>query len=170
MEKRLLRNLAGPGSVRFGYGLGMERFERFRFSVPAVPLRRVLLCVSVQFNREDGSGFGSWTTVPAVPVPRSVPGKTVPTVPVSGSVPGPPCFFWFVLFFKSNRARRPHNHLVTAGLPWVVLDQKVPLKSWISWWIFCCLFSVGKWPLNPPHKVRGKDSPLVKGVEIKKVL
>ena len=84
----------GPGSVRFGYGLGMERFERFRFSVAAVPLRRGLLCVAVQFNREDGSGsgFGSWKTVPAVPVPRSVPGKTVPTVPVSGSgsVPGPP--------------------------------------------------------------------------------
>ena len=43
---------------------------------------------------EDGSssGFGSWQTVPAVPVPCSVPGKTVPTVPVSGSgsVPGPP--------------------------------------------------------------------------------
>ena len=71
----------------------MERFERFRFSVPAVPLRRGFLCASVQFSREDGSGsgFGSWKTVPAVPVPRSVPGKTVPTVPVSGSgsVPGP---------------------------------------------------------------------------------
>ena len=51
------------------------------------------MCVSVQFSREAGSGFGSWKTVPAVPVPRSVPGKTVPTVPVSGSgsVPGPPC-------------------------------------------------------------------------------
>ena len=53
------------------------------------------MCVSVQFNREDGSGsgLGSWKTDPAVPVPRSVPGKTVPTVPVSGSgsVPGPPC-------------------------------------------------------------------------------
>ena len=38
-------------------------------------------------TRKDGSGsgFGSWKTVPAVPVPRSVPGKTVPTVPVSGS-------------------------------------------------------------------------------------
>ena len=50
---------------------------------------------SVQFNREDGSGsgFGSWKTVLAVPVPRSVPGETVPTVLVSssGSVPGPPC-------------------------------------------------------------------------------
>ena len=35
---------------------------------------------------------GPLGTVPAVPVPRSVPGKTVPTVPVSGSgsVPGPP--------------------------------------------------------------------------------
>ena len=40
----------------------MERFERFRFSVPAVPRRRGVLCVSVQFSREDGSGsgFGSW--------------------------------------------------------------------------------------------------------------
>ena len=73
----------------------MEGFEQFRFSVPAVPLRRGFLCVSLQFNREDGSGsgFGSWKTVPAVPVLRSVPGKTVSTVPVSGSgsVPGPPC-------------------------------------------------------------------------------
>ena len=41
----------------------------------------------------SGSGFGSWKTVPAVPVPLSVSGKTVPTVPVSGSgsVPEPPC-------------------------------------------------------------------------------
>ena len=38
---------------------------------------------------EDGSGSGSWKTVPAVPVPLSVSGKTVLTVPVSssGSVP-----------------------------------------------------------------------------------
>ena len=44
---------------------------------------------------KDGSGFGSWKTVPAVPVPLSVSGKTVPTVPVSGSgsVPEPPCLF-----------------------------------------------------------------------------
>ena len=91
-------NNARVAPVRFGYGLGMERFERFRFSVPAVPLMRRFLCASVQFSREDGSGFGSWRTVPAVLVPRSVPGKTVPTVPVSGSgsVPAPPCntCFW----------------------------------------------------------------------------
>ena len=53
------------------------------------------MCVSAQFNREDGSGsgFGSWKTVQAVPVPRSVPAKAVLTVPVSGSgsVPEPPC-------------------------------------------------------------------------------
>ena len=42
--------------VRFGYGLGVERFERFRFLVLAVPLGRGFLCVSAQFNREDGFG------------------------------------------------------------------------------------------------------------------
>ena len=90
--------LTTAGCPRFGscYGLGMERFEQFRFSVPAVPLRRGFLCVSVQLHREDGSGsgFGSWKTVPAVSVQRSVPAKTVPAVPVSGSgsVPGPPCY------------------------------------------------------------------------------
>ena len=41
----------------------------------------------------SGSGFGSWKTVPAVPVRLSVSEKTVPTVPVSGSVPEPPCIF-----------------------------------------------------------------------------
>ena len=42
---------------------------------------------------KNGSGFGFWKTVPAVPVPVSVSGKTVPTVPVSvsGSVAEPPC-------------------------------------------------------------------------------
>ena len=42
---------------------------------------------------KDGSGFGPWKTVLALPVPLSVSGKTVPTVPVSGSgsVPEPPC-------------------------------------------------------------------------------
>ena len=46
---------------------------KFRFSVPAVPLRSGFFCVSAQFSREDGSGsgFGSWKTVPAVPVPLS---------------------------------------------------------------------------------------------------
>ena len=37
----------GRGSVRFGYGLGVERFDRFRFSVPAVPLQKgIFLCYS----------------------------------------------------------------------------------------------------------------------------
>ena len=41
----------------------------------------------------SGSGFGSRKTVPAVPVPLSVPGQAVLAVPVSGSgsVPEPPC-------------------------------------------------------------------------------
>ena len=49
--------------------------------------KRVFLYFStvLTLTEKDGSGFGSWKTVPAVPVPLSVSGKTVPTVPVSGS-------------------------------------------------------------------------------------
>ena len=46
--------------VRFGSVTvwGCERFERFRFSVPAVPLKEGgFLCVSVQFNREGRFRF-----------------------------------------------------------------------------------------------------------------
>ena len=51
-------NQGGPGSVRFGYGSGVERFERFRFSVPAVPLQKgFFCCVSVQFNRKGRFRF-----------------------------------------------------------------------------------------------------------------
>ena len=67
--------------VQFCYGSRMERFERFRFSVPTVP--RGFLYISVQLKGWHGSGFGSW--VPTVPVPVSVPGKTVLMVLVSGS-------------------------------------------------------------------------------------
>ena len=36
-----------PCTVQFGYGLGVERFERLRFSVPVVPLKKgVSLCFS----------------------------------------------------------------------------------------------------------------------------
>ena len=67
----------------------------------------------------DGSAFGSWKTVLAVPVPLSVSGKTVPTVPVSGSgsVPEPP---------RKNKGTtctthvatktRKDNHIVTIGM------------------------------------------------------
>ena len=87
----------GTGSVRFGYGSVVERFERFRFSVAAVPLQKGFSVFQQSLTGKDGSGsgFGSWKTVPAVPVPLSVSGKTVLTVPVSGScsVPEPPCSF-----------------------------------------------------------------------------
>ena len=73
----------------------MERFKRFRFSVSAVSLEKGFPVLQYRLSERDGSGsgFGSWKTVLAVPVPISVPGKTVPTVPVSGSgsVPGPSC-------------------------------------------------------------------------------
>ena len=77
----------GGGTVRavpvFGSG-GSSAKKVFR-----------LFCVfqhSLTGKDGSGSGFGSWKTVPAVPVPLSVSGKTVPTVPVpgSGSVPEPP--------------------------------------------------------------------------------
>ena len=47
--------------VRFGCGLGMERFERFRFSVPAVPLGGGLCVFQYSFTERT--------------VPVSVPGK-----------------------------------------------------------------------------------------------
>ena len=85
-ENSLSKSQGGPGSVRFGYGSGVERFERFRFSVPAVPLQKgKFLCFSKQFNGkgrfrfrfrflENGSG-GSGSAF-------GFGGKTVPTVPV----------------------------------------------------------------------------------------
>ena len=70
----------GPGSVSVTF-LGVEWFERFRFSVPPVPPQKgfffLFLCFST-VNKKGRFRFGSW--------------KTVPTVPVSGSgsVPEPP--------------------------------------------------------------------------------
>ena len=43
------------GSVRLRFG--GEGFERFRFSVLAVPLQNGFFCVSVQFNREGRFRF-----------------------------------------------------------------------------------------------------------------
>ena len=43
---------ASPGSVRLRFGV--ERFKRFRFSVPAVPFGKGgFFCVSVQLNRDQ---------------------------------------------------------------------------------------------------------------------
>ena len=104
--------------VRFGYGLGMERFERFRFSVPAVPLRRgFFVCFSTVSQR--GRFRFRWKAVPAVPVPRSVPAKAVPTVPVSGSgsVPGPPCKNSQKTFPASTRKGSSHEKAQTMKKP-----------------------------------------------------
>ena len=68
--------------------------------------KKVFLCFSTVLKGKNGSssGFGSWQTVPAVPVPLSVSGKTVPTVPVSGSgsVPEPPWIFKFQIKFHQK--------------------------------------------------------------------
>ena len=78
------------GSVRLRFGDGTVRAVPV-FGSGGSSATRVFLCFS-RVKGKDGSGFGSWKTVPAVPVPLSVSGKTVPTVPVSGSgsVPEPP--------------------------------------------------------------------------------
>ena len=44
------------GSVRFGCGLGVEQFERFRLSVPAVPLQKGFLRFQYSLTGKDGSG------------------------------------------------------------------------------------------------------------------
>ena len=59
------------GSIGFGF-----RFRRFLYK------KRFFSVFQYSLTGKDGSGFGSWKTVPAVPVPLSVSGKTVPTVPV----------------------------------------------------------------------------------------
>ena len=82
----MVRLRFGDGTVQavpvFGSG-GSSAKKGFFFSV---------FQYSLTGKDGSGSGFGSWKTVPAVPVPLSVSGKTVPTVPVSGcsSVPEPP--------------------------------------------------------------------------------
>ena len=72
------------GSVCLRFGDGTVRAVPV-FGSRGSSIGRGFLCVSGQCNREggSGSGFGSRRTVPVVPVPHSVPGKTVPTVPVS---------------------------------------------------------------------------------------
>ena len=82
----------GPGSVRFSYGLGWDGSTGSGFRFRRSLCNKGFSMFQCSFTGEDGSGFGSWKTVPAVPVPLSVPGETVPAVPVSGSgsVPEPP--------------------------------------------------------------------------------
>ena len=81
------------GSVRLRFGGGTVRAVPV-FGSGASSFKRNFSVFRYSLARKDGSGsgFGSWKTVPAVPVPLSVSGKTVPTVPVSGSssVPEPP--------------------------------------------------------------------------------
>ena len=76
-----------------GYSLGVDRFERFRFSVLAVPLRKRFVCPSVKFKTEGrvqfwflfpGSGSGSSSSL-------SAPDKGLVLVSLSGSVLAQPC-------------------------------------------------------------------------------
>ena len=88
---QLLQGCSGSVRLRFGGGTVLSgsgfRFRRFL-------CKKGFPVFQCSLTGKDGSGFGSWKTVPAVPVPLSVSGKTVPTVPVSGSssVPEPPCY------------------------------------------------------------------------------
>ena len=58
----LSKKVTEAGRPRFGfflfrYGLAVERFERFRFSVPAVPLQKGLAAIS-DMPSAQGSGDG----------------------------------------------------------------------------------------------------------------
>ena len=60
--------------------------------------KRVSLCFRTVFRDRHISGFGSWKkTVPTVPAPTSVPGKSVSTVPV----PSPSCINVVELYQQS---------------------------------------------------------------------
>ena len=61
------------GRPRFGYDLGVERFKRYRFSVPAAPRQKPFSVFQYSLTGKDGSG--SWKTAPAVLVLLSVSGK-----------------------------------------------------------------------------------------------
>ena len=73
---RLRMEQGGPGSVQFGYGSGMGRFERFRFSVPRVLLWKRFFLLQYCFKRKRQFRRFRFLFL-------SVPGKTVPTVPVA---------------------------------------------------------------------------------------
>ena len=81
------------GSVRLRFGGGTVRAVP-GFGSDGSSAKKGFSVFQHSLTGKDGSGssFGSWKTVPAVPVPLSVSGKTVPTVPVpgSGSVPESP--------------------------------------------------------------------------------
>ena len=74
------------GSVRLRFGGGTVRAVPV-FGSGGSSAERGFSVFQYSLTGKDGSGsgFGSWKTVQAVPVPLSVSGKTNPTVPVSGS-------------------------------------------------------------------------------------
>ena len=75
------------GSVRLRFGDGTVQAVPVFGSGGSSAKKGVFFVFPVfqySLTGKDGSGFGSWKTVPAVPVPLSVSRKTVPTVPVSG--------------------------------------------------------------------------------------
>ena len=81
------------GSVRLRFGDGaVQAVPVFGSGGSSAKGFFSVFLYSLTGKEGSGSGFGSRKTVPAVPVPLSVSGKTVPTVPVSGSgsVPEPP--------------------------------------------------------------------------------
>ena len=119
-------------------------------------------------------GFGSWKAVPAVPVPRAVPGKTVPTVPIFSSVLGPSCLgggsgtsfkevcfgripfgnfhtpkkdFWFPILglLISLFAWRPTSGPTKSYLFSYVWRRSSALKEWVAGWSFKACWSTPTW-------------------------
>ena len=71
---------------------------------------------------KDGSGFGSWNTVLAVPVPLSVSRKTVP-VSGSGSVPEPLCHCVEALMVFADTSDKLQRTLAQPAVIFIKRDQ-----------------------------------------------
>ena len=101
------------GPERSVYTIEPQTPKQKKRRVSMVVVYTFFFSVSVRINNMDGSGFGSWKTVP---VPLSVPGKTAPTVPVfgSGSILAPACEESKIRDCITN-LQKAHCHLLTAA-------------------------------------------------------
>ena len=112
-QKHGLPKTPFSGPRKIGVSIASDSRESVRANRVANHPCHDSVCASVQLQETGlvtcaGSGFGSWRTLPTVPV-LLVPGTAVPTVSGAGLVPALtlqsllfqfPCFFFFFCFFR----------------------------------------------------------------------